>query len=269
MTTATTLTTDGALAVAAALRIQTLPLALALHPRHTDHRELDAARDAALSDLRERGVLNSDDEVRDDELATALLTIAHPERQLVARILRGENPDADTMIRFCLARRGLDHAVAIRTDDTLEIASVWVDADPLTLTRPLLSALGPCEPAEIAVCSAPTDELRRFLDATDAGHTGGGYAPSLSEPAAAAIGSALRQRHSVAEIVCYSHRDGRAVRSPAAAAVYDTAAGRIVGGGSVTADGQTWTTLSPGSDHRLTQVIATLIESLPEGGWMP
>ena len=270
----TILTADEMVAATAALDIQTLPTVLALYPRHTDHRQLATVQRAAVSHLHERHVVDRDGEIRDDDLATALFALARPERELVARILLGDTvsgytTSSDTMIRFCLVRRGLDHAVAVRTGDKLDVHTVWADEDPMTLVRPLLTVLGPCPPADIPAFSAPTAELGRYLDAAIAGHTAAVSGLDVPEDAAVDLGSALRQGYSTAELVCYSHRDGVAVRSCAAAAVYDTAVGRIIGGGSVTADGQTWTTLAPGSDHRLAQVIAALIESLPEGRWMP
>ncbi|MBU3065402.1 ESX secretion-associated protein EspG [Nocardia sp. NEAU-G5] len=284
-----TLTTDGILAVAAALDVQTLPTALAVRPRHTDHGQHAAARVAAEADLRERGVLDPVGDVRDDDLITALFALARPERQLIARIHRpgmpASGPEAaaernhaepagtphgpDTLIRFCLVRRGLEHAVAVRTGDELDVRTVWADEDPMTLARPLLAVLGPCPPADVPAFSAPTTDLQRCLDAAGTDYTAAAYGLGMPQDDAVTLGLALRQRHSIAEIVCYSHRDGLAVRSPAAAAVYDTSAGRIIGGGSVTAADQTWTTLAPGSDHRMAQVIAALVESLPEGRWMP
>ncbi len=270
----TTLTTDGVLAIAAALDIQSLPTALAMHPRQPDHGQFATAQLAAVADLHDRGVLDRTGDVRDEDLTTALFALAQPERQLIARILLGDTMSGyttsnDTMIRCCLVRRGFDHAVAIRNGDELDVRTVWADEDPMALARPLLAVLGPCPPADIPAFSAPTAELGRYLDAVDAGHAAAAPGTGISESAAATLGSALHQQYSSAEIVCYSHRDGLAVRSRATAAVYDTTAGRIIGGGSVTADGQTWTTLAPGSDHRMAQVIASLIEALPEGRWMP
>jgi hypothetical protein len=259
-----TLTTDGMLAVAAVLGVQTFPTVLGVRSRHTGRTELIAARDAAVADLSGRGILDRDGEVRDDELTSALFALARPERQLVARI---RQPDG--LIRFCLARRGLDHAVAVRTGDDLDIRTVWAGDDPATLARPLLTVLGSVAPADVPAFSAPTDELRERLDAPGADVTAAAYGLGMPEADAVTLGLALRERISTAELVCYSHRDGLAVRSAAAAAVYDTAAGRIIGGGSVTADGRSWTTLAPGTDGRLAQVITSLVESLPEGRWMP
>ncbi|MQY24969.1 ESX secretion-associated protein EspG [Nocardia aurantia] len=257
-----TLTTDGMLAVAAALGVQTFPTVLGVRSRHTAHADLVAARAAAVADLSGRGILDREGEVRDDELTAALFVLARPERQLVARIKRG-----DSLIRFCLARRGLEHGVAVRTGDDLEVSTVWAGDDPATLARPLLSVLGSVAPADVPPFSAPTEELRDRLDSAEV--TEAVYGLGMPEADAVTLGLALRERVSTTELVCYSHHDGLAVRSAAAAAVYDTASGRIIGGGSVTADGRPWTTLAPGTDGRLAQVIASLVESLPEGRWMP
>ncbi|MRH89369.1 ESX secretion-associated protein EspG [Nocardia sp. SYP-A9097] len=260
----TTLTSDAVLAVAHALGVQTFPAVLALRPGQIRHERLVAARAAVLPDLYERGVLDDDGNVLDDDLAAALSVLARPERQLVLRIRRG-----DALHRVCLARRGLDHAVAIRVGDELDVHTVWGDEDPEALARPLLAALGSCPPADIPVLTAATAELQRRFDAADAGHSSVAYSLGMAEADAVTLGSALRQWKSFAELVCYAHRDGRSERSPATAAVYDTAVGRIIGGGSVAADGQAWTTLAPGSDRRFAHVIAAQIESLREGRWMP
>jgi hypothetical protein len=111
--------------------------------------------------------------------------------------------------------------------------------------------------------------LRERFDADDADYTDTAYRLGMSESDAVTLGLALRHCYSVAELVLYSHRDGRSVRTAASAAVYDTPSGRIIGSGSVAADGQAWTTLAPGSDRRLAQAIAALVEALPEGRWMP
>ncbi|MGS2810855.1 ESX secretion-associated protein EspG [Nocardia sp. MW-W600-9] len=260
----TVMSTDGTLVVAEALGAQTLPAVLALRSAHVDRTAAAAARSAVLAQLSERGVLDAAGDVSDDELAAALCTLARPERELVLRIRRGTALD-----RVCLVRRGFDHAIAIRRGDELEIRPVWGDEDPDLLARPLLDVLGQAQPADIATFRAPTAELRARLDDPDTSPATAVYQLGMPESPAVTLGLALRQWTSLAELVCYAHTDGIAVRSPATAAVYDTPAGRIIAGGSIAADGRAWTTLAPGSDRRLAQVVAAQIEALPQGRWMP
>jgi hypothetical protein len=260
----TTLTSDGMLTVAASLGVQTLPTVLALRPRHTDHEELAATRAATATTLRERRVLDAAGDLLDDELTTALFTLARPDRQLVMRIRRD-----GTLIRLCLARRGLEHALAVRTGDTLDVRTVWGDEDPATLARPLLATLGPCPPADLLPFSAPTAELQERFDATDSNYADAAYRLGMAESDAVTLGLALRGCQSVAELVCYSQGEARPIRAGASAAIYDTPAGRVIGSGSVAADGRAWTTLAPGGDRRLAQAITALVEALPEGRWMP
>ncbi|QIS02304.1 ESX secretion-associated protein EspG [Nocardia brasiliensis] len=260
----TTLTADGVFVAAAALGVQTFPPVLALRAGHSDQAGATAARTAAAQDLRARGVLDQAGDLRDDELAAALHVLARPERELVLRIRRGA-----ALHRVCLARRGFDHAVAVRIGDELELRSVWGDEDPELLARPLLDALGPAQPADVPTLRAPTDELRVRLDEPSSSPADACYRLGLPESAAVTLGYALGQWLSLAELVCYAHVDGVAVRAPATAAVYDTSVGRIVGGGTLAADGRAWTTLAPGSDRRLAQVVAAQIEALPQGRWMP
>lgn len=257
------LTCDGVLAVADALGVQALPTVLDIRPRHTTYQQLFAARSATIADLSESGVLYADGAVRDDELATAVLTLAHPHRQLIARIRRHAE-----LIRVCVARRGLDQAVAVRSGDHLEIRTMWAAEDPAALARPLLATLGACPPVNFPAFRTPTADLQqRFDDDTD--YAAAAHAVGMPEDAAITLGMALRHRVSTTELVAYSHRDGLATRAPATAAMYDTATGRIVAGATLAADGTCWTTLAPGTDDRLAQVIAAQLETLPEGRWMP
>jgi hypothetical protein len=58
----------------------------------------------------------------DSDLAVALQTLAQPECELAARIFT----PAGTR-RLCLARRGTRHALAVRTDETVELVTTWAD----------------------------------------------------------------------------------------------------------------------------------------------
>ncbi|WP_342213049.1 ESX secretion-associated protein EspG [Nocardia neocaledoniensis] len=51
--------------------------------------------------------------------------------------------------------------------------------------------------------------------------------------------------------------------------VYPPARGGIVGAPMPAPDGQVWSTITPGTDHRLTQAVGALLEGLPGGGWRP
>ncbi|MEV0770614.1 ESX secretion-associated protein EspG [Nocardia salmonicida] len=263
----TTLTVDGVLTVANILGVQVLPPVLAVRNTHRTPGRFAAARAATLSDLRADGVLDDEHTVVDDDLAAAFAVLARPERALVLRLRR-----AKAMTRVCLARRGFAHAIAIRAGDGLDVRSVWGDEDPVELAKPLVGVLGRCPPADVPTLTAPTDDLRARFDDPAIDHAEAAYHLGLSERDATTLGLALRERTALGELVCYHNGEGTtawASRAPATAAVYDTPAGRVIAGGRIAEDGRAWTTLAPGSDRRLVQVIAAIIESLPTGRWMP
>jgi hypothetical protein len=257
----TVLSPAGVLAVADILRVQTLPTALAVYPSRSTAEEFRAARDAALGELTGRGIVTGGEV--DDDLAAAISILAQPDSEIVARICRG-----GAMERICLSRRGYDHALAVRRGDELEVRTLWATPeDPATVARPILVALGPCPSADIPVVSAPAAELAERLDRSDAsdGYAQALYDVGVPEREALGLGLALRDTLAVTEIVAYRHGGGTPARSPMAVAVYDTAQGRIIASGSSSADNQTWSTFAPGSDHRVAQAVANLIEWLSEG----
>ncbi|MEU7628744.1 ESX secretion-associated protein EspG [Nocardia sp. NPDC049220] len=261
----TTVTNDGLLTVAELLGVQTFPVALAVVQPH-DH--IDAwrtARREARAMLIGSGVIDDYGDV-DAELAGALHVLARPDRQLVARVHR---PDGTR--RVCLARRGLEHAVAVRSGNEFDIRQVWGDEDHAVLARPLLAALGPGAAAGITAFGGLAGRLRERMDAA---HSSGDFIDiafhfGCAEREAVEFGMAMAGCHTHAEIAAYHHRDGSAIRIAAAVAVYDTARGRIVAAPTQTGDGQFWTTFAPGTDHRVTQSISALIGLLPGERWMP
>jgi hypothetical protein len=264
-----TVTNDGLLAVARLLGVQTLPTVLSVRPEHETAGAWDAAAHAAAIELAAAGLVDEAGNV-DDELSAALFILANPDRELVARIC---GPDRIT--RVCLARRGLFHAVAVRTGDRYDVRTYWADEDPAVLSRPIIAALGRAEPARIVTFSAPTPELRRYLDEATADSTGAGFARvarnigNLDERAAFDFGKAMAHCTTHTEVVAYCHHEGVTMRSPVALAVYDTEHGRITGGSRVTCDGQAWSSFAPGSDIRVVDAISELIAALPGGRWMP
>ncbi|MEC3913288.1 ESX secretion-associated protein EspG [Nocardia sp. CDC160] len=261
----TTLTNDGVIALAGHLGVQTLPLVLSIGPRQETYSEWEQAQEQARADLRARRIVDPHGDVETDT-ATALFALAQPDRELAMRM-----HTATGRVRVCVVRRGEDHAVAIRRGDLLDIHPLWSDGSGASLARPLLDALGPCAPADLAPFSAESDELAERLDAamTSEDYASTVYNLGVPDADATAYGLALADTHAYAEIVAYAYADGVTDRSPGAVAVYDTARGRIVAAPGVAPDQQLWSTLTPGSDHRIAQSISALIDSLPGGRWLP
>ncbi|MEU7764894.1 ESX secretion-associated protein EspG [Nocardia sp. NPDC049190] len=261
-----TMTNDSLLVASGLLGVQTLPLVLGVGPQQDSAEAWQDAQRQALSGLRASGLVNRYDELA-PELAAALSTLSQPDRELVARVYTENGP-----VRVCLARRGSEHAVVVRTGDVFDIRTTWADDDGAALARPVLGALGACRPAEIASFSAPAGDLRERLDkaTSSTDFTQALYALGVvDERDAIEFGLAMSSCHAHAEIVAYVHEDGASSRSSGAVAVYDTARGRIVASPGAAADLRVWSTFTPGSDHRIAQAISALIESLPGGRWMP
>ncbi|WP_280476840.1 ESX secretion-associated protein EspG, partial [Nocardia asiatica] len=87
--------------------------------------------------------------------------------------------------------------------------------------------------------------------------------------AAAVRGLAFATGRAYAESVAYTHPAGLTRRAPGAVVVYDTGRGRVVVAPTVAPDQQIWSTVTTGTDHRVTQAVATLLEGLPGGRWLP
>ncbi|WP_225729878.1 MULTISPECIES: ESX secretion-associated protein EspG [unclassified Nocardia] len=261
----TTVTNDGLLALADRLGVQTLPLVLSVGPQQDSFEAWTEAQRNAETQLKAAGLIDGYGEVT-PELADALFTLAQPDTELIARVFTGAAP-----VRICVARRGEQHALAVRTGDDFDIRTVWADGSGAVLIRPLLDALGPGKPADVVNFSAPSDELSERLSAarTSADFTDAVYALGVAERDAPAYGLAFASCHAYAEIVACIHEDGVTTRPPGAVAVYDTERGRIVAAPGIAQDQQVWSTVTPGTDHRIAQAISALIELLPGGRWLP
>ncbi|RJO72102.1 ESX secretion-associated protein EspG [Nocardia panacis] len=260
----TLLTNDGVLAAAQALGVQTLPVVLSVAPHHDAFAEWEAANRAARSWLERSGLVDSYGEL-DGELATAMHTLSQPDCELNARIFRGGPPT-----RICLARRGEQHAIAIRTGDDYDIRTLWCDGSGASLAKPITDALGSAQPADLINFSAPSHDLSERLAAatTSADYADAVYALGVAAHDATNYGIAFASCHAYAEIVVCAHEFGVTTRPPGAVAVYDTGRGRVVAAPGVAADQQLWSTVTPGTDHRVAQAITALIETLPVGRWL-
>lgn len=260
----TTLTNDGVIALAGHLGVQTLPLVLSVGPQQESHREWALAQEQARAELVSRRVIDGRGDVESDT-AEAMFVLAQPERELAVRVF-----SEDGQTRVCVARRGASQAVAVRRGDSLELRTLWSDGSAESLARPIIEALGACPPADVVSLSAPSAELHERFDAatTSEDYAGVVYGYGLEETEATAYGLALASCKAYAEVVAYAHADGVTDRSPGAAVVYDTARGRIVSAPGIAPDQQIWSTLTPGTDHRIAQAISGLFDWLPGGRWL-
>ncbi|WP_433709526.1 ESX secretion-associated protein EspG [Nocardia sp. CA-084685] len=259
----TTLTEEALTAAVDLLQIPALPVVLALEPHYETIAAARGAHEAALSALRVRGLVDEYGDVATD-IASALFTLAQPDRQLVAR-----SSGQSGIRRMCLARRGGNHALAVRDGDDVDIREVWADGDPATLTRTLGAALGRLPAADIPPFRAPAAEIGERLNtaAGSADFTDVAYHFGAAGREAVDFGMVMSTCHTHTEIVCYGEDSTTTV---GAVAVYDTDCGRILAAPDRSqADNRAWITFAPGSDQRLGQAIAILIEALPGGRWMP
>ncbi|MFF2552650.1 ESX secretion-associated protein EspG [Nocardia sp. NPDC058058] len=260
----TTLTNDSVMALASHLGVQTLPLVLSIGPQQDSHTEWANGQERARAELRSGRIVDNRGDV-ETGIATALFALAQPDSELAARIY---TPDGQ--IRVCLAQRADETVLAIRRGDTLDIRSTWTDGTGDSLARPILDALGAFPPADVASFSAlSTDLSERFDTATTSEQFASAvYSLGVADTDATVYGLALASCHAYAEVVAYAYADGVTDRSPGAVVVYDTARGRIVAAPGIAPDQQVWSTLTPGTDHRVAQAISALIDSLPGGRWL-
>lgn len=260
----TTLTNDSVIALAAQLGVQTLPLVLSVGPQQDSYEDWSQGQERARADLLRGRIIDARGDVEPD-IATALFVLAQPDRELAARIFT-----SDGRVSVCLARRGEEHALAVRRGDSLDIRTVWADGRGDSLARPIIDALGACPPADVASFSALATDLSERFDAaqTSEDYASAVYSLGVADTDATAYGLALASCHSYAEVVAYAYADGVTNPARGAVVVYDTVRGRIVAAPGVAPDQRLWTTLTSGTDHRIAQAISALIDSLPGGRWM-
>lgn len=261
----TTFTNDGVIALATQLGVQTLPLVLSIGPQQDSHRELELAQERARAELVTRRIIDAHGDA-DPDTAAAFFALAQPDCELAARIIAESG-----QVRVSIARRGETQVVAVRRGEAIEIHPMWSDGSGSSLAKPILDALVPNKPAQVVSLSALSSELaERFEAATSSGdYASAVYSLGVAETDATAYGLALASCHSYAEVVAYAYTDGVTYQSPGAAVVYDTSYGRIVAAPGIAPDQQLWSTLTPGTDHRVAQAISALIDSLPGRRWLP
>ncbi|MCF3940275.1 ESX secretion-associated protein EspG [Gordonia tangerina] len=245
--------------------VQTWPVVLDLWPTHADGDDLDAIRAAADREIAQRGLIDAGEPVA--WLATALRVLRTPERQLEIRTM---GTGAAEIRRTCVARSGHDHVIARRAGEQVDLRLVSVTGES-EVGSLVARELDVVEPLEFGGLSAPATELTERLtdchganDIADALHALGAVGSD-----AVVLASALTCCHTRSEIVAVSWSSSGSTQSCGALAIFDTDRGRVVASPSKSPDGRVWTTLSPGGAHRIAQAVGLLIETLPDGRWMP
>ncbi len=249
------------MALGARVGVQTWPVVLDLYPDTDDAvtaESIAADVDAAIA---AHGLWDRDEPV--GPMAVALRVLSAPDRMIEVRIF-----GADGVRRVCIARRDNDHVVADRRGRSVRISVPDITA--IGEIGAVISRLfDDAAPMRIDGFSTPASELADRLDRcgtgediADALHACGAHAAD-----ATALAAALTAIRSRAEIVAVTRSDATVTQSSGALAIFDTDRGRVVVSPSESPDGHVWSTMSPGTGHRIVQAVGLLIETLPGGWW--
>ncbi|MCZ8380192.1 ESX secretion-associated protein EspG [Mycobacterium sp. CPCC 205372] len=257
-----TLTDDELRAVGARVGVTDFPTVLALRPRHGDVESLDRATECAVQRLT-AGRLITDGAVH-QELAAMTQALRRPARSLALRLV---TPDGTA--RVIVVPHGSGWVLARRVGNEIALREGGQRCGLDGAVRLLLSELPVAAPLAVDPFGAPTAALAECLTGTHAMSAIADRLRALGAAAqvATALGAAFAARQAFAEIVCHwlNSESDRIVTAPAAVAVFYTGRGRLVAAPSMSPAGQLWTTLKPGSDHRVAQAVSQLAEFAPKG----
>jgi hypothetical protein len=250
--------TDDELAVVAArVDVQSLPVVLAMRPRHDTEAALVVAADHATRALTDRELIR-DGEVG-PELVSVVRGLQRPDRELAMRLV---TPDG--IARIAVVRQAGQCISASRVANDITLHALDGEPSLTAAVRALLGQLPAAPAAEIGAVGAPLDAVTEALSGTHDAALLSDRIRGLGAEGRTAmlLGSALASRMAFAEIVYYTldRYEDRISRSPAAVGVFYTKRGRIVAAPSASPTGQLWTTLKAGSDHAFGQAIGQLVE---------
>ncbi|WP_246007804.1 ESX secretion-associated protein EspG [Gordonia oryzae] len=220
----------------------------------------DATLDRAIT---EAGLSDSSGPTLWAELVVGVL--AHPDRELEIRGFA-----AESTVRACVARRGHDHVLAVRRGDHIDLALIPVP-DINALAGAVRATCGPHDALDFAETSVPTRELtERFGHCADTLDVGAALrAWGAADAHAIRVADALLSCDVRWEIVATTRADGVLTQTSGAIGIIDSRAGRILMGLSRSPDDRLWTTITPGTGHRIGAAVDRLIDTLPGRRWFP
>ncbi|MBA0047880.1 ESX secretion-associated protein EspG [Mycobacteroides sp. LB1] len=256
------LTDDELQVVASRIGAQGFPTVLAVRPRYATQPSLDAAFDAATTDLTDDGLIV--DGLVVPELIELVRALQRPDREFAVRFV---TPDGTA--RISVVRKGNRSVLARRIGNEILLRELESGGEMRIAVQAMLGQLPAAEPAQLEPVGAPIDVLSTALNGT---HDAAALSDTIralgtDQRNAMLLGSALASRQAFGEIVYYTlDVDDRIVRASAAVGVFYTKRGRLVSAPSLSPSGQVWATLKGGSNHSVSQAICQLVELLP-GGW--
>ena len=252
-------------ALTASLDIQSWPVVLGVTARQATVAERNAAIAVGAESLAARGLLEAGEPI--DDLVLAVRALTHPDVEVEIRFT---DPETTAVRRVSLCRNASRNSLALRRGDVITVQAVDITSTDMLAGR-VADLLGDEDVVTIDGISAPTDELGARLDrcrsATDVAQTLHALGANEADTTAAAL--AFAECRARVEIVACEFVEGNPTQSSGAVAVYSTPRGRMVTSPSKSSDGRSWTTISPGTSHRIKQAVTRLIETLPSGRWTP
>jgi hypothetical protein len=258
-----TLTDDQLRVVASRVGVHDLPAVLLSRSRYSTVDQREAAFARATRELLSRNLIV--DGAVHPELDMVLQALHRPDRELAMRFV---TPDGTA--RVSVVRRGTLCVLARRIGAEILLRIIGHCVELPDAAAALLAELPQAQPADIQPVGAPLQEMAECLTGT---HDAVDLADRIralgaEQQAALLLGAALSSRQAFAEVVYFALADSedRISRGPAAAALFYTKRGRVIGAPSASPTGELWTTLKAGSDHAFTQAVSQLV-GLADEGW--
>lgn len=237
------------------LSIVELPVVLDVFPRYDSfekkHESLARGHAGLVQDnLIVDGFIHPD-------LEAWLRILEQPRWYVSARRVHTPYTEDSPILRICLAGNSTGTVIATKAEGRLRLRIAAADA-----AVELFTELGSGRALEFRGVSAPTDGLAEALDAapTDSGATASRLAHlGIDGDVAREVASAISMCSAQAEITSVTVESGNRSAGAHPVAFFDTPRGRIAATSSRAADGSHWTTLSPGTDTRITAALSELI----------
>jgi len=265
---------DGALFIKRLMGIETLPKVLALLGNVYYRQDQEVVDDHTIPALVEAGLITPINKppygIVDPGLASWMRVLEQPDIEATCRAVDGER-----MRRAVIARRGEQHVLALRRNDSVVIQGIWSHGESLddVVAKPLWTAMRVDEktlappPAEFEPATLSLEDVKALA----AGKPGEAsrdlrHRYQLDLTATKILNSVSEYNGQRCEIAMAQNRGIETVETPVGIGVADTPYGRVVS--AVRKQGsQTWVTFGPGTFQRFKAAVADLVQFTPGRNW--